>query len=193
MAKKPEVAKKAAAKKAAAKKPAVKAPATVVTRPVAAAKPSALAVELCKAAGVTMNKGESKTDFAERLCTKISELTDDQYATLSDGARKWFEGAAQQINAGKKVDFEEGTAGPAPAVKARPAKEAKGKAPVNGKTPRTEGVAFKLRELVVGAPDIAFGDAAKKVGVEAVHGGHAWNCWYNTRLVMREVARQAQG
>lgn len=59
------------------------------------------------------------------------------------------------------------------------------------KAHRTEGVAYKMRAAVVKKPDLTFEAACAKFGIEPVKGGHAWNSWYTTVLVMREVAAQA--
>ncbi len=77
-----------------------------------------------------------------------------------------------------------------PAVKPAPVVAKKTEAKP-AKAPRTDGIAYKMRVAVVKKPSLTFEDACAKFGVEAVKGGHAWNSWYTTVLVMREVAAQA--
>ena len=76
---------------------------------------------------------------------------------------------------------------PAPAAAKKPA----AKPEATAKAPRKDGVAYKMRVAVVKNPNLTFEAACTKFGVEPVKGGHAWNSWYTTVLVMREVAAQA--
>lgn len=56
-------------------------------------------------------------------------------------------------------------------------------------TPRrnTEGIATKVRKIVVAKPDIEFSAVASKIGGKHAEGGHAWNIFNHTRKVMEIV------
>lgn len=74
------------------------------------------------------------------------------------------------------------------AEKLKKAKGTNGTAEKKASGPRTDSLAYKMRSVVVNKPDIAFDDAAKKVGVKAEVGGHAWNMFNHAKAVMEIVA-----
>lgn len=157
--------------------------------------------ELADATQEDPKKNEKFADYAIRLCTKVSELSDGDFDQLSPAAQTWFNETVAFINDGKKdsikplAGFEVKTStvgkaaapeqGTLPGVE-KPTKMKKEKLP----PARMDGVAHRVRSLVVAKPAISFADVCSKVGVEAKVGGHAFNIYNEAKRVMELVAAQ---